>query len=86
MPARELLLNTRAVANLLAEGKTAQLPMAINNGRRHGMVALNDALVALVQGGTVDAREAYRAAADHPGFLAQLQRQGIDTSFVERLA
>jgi hypothetical protein len=50
------------------------------------MVALNDALVAFVQSGIVDSREAYRQAADQPGFLALLKRQGIDTSFVERLA
>ncbi|MCM3879132.1 MAG: Flp pilus assembly complex ATPase component TadA [Vicinamibacterales bacterium] len=84
--AREVLLNTAAVANVIAEGKTSQLPMAIDNGRRHGMVALNDALVAFVQSGIVDSREAYRLAADQPGFLAMLKRQGIDTSFVERLA
>jgi twitching motility protein PilT len=84
--AREVLLNTRAVANLIAEGKTSQLPMAIDGGRKHGMVALNDALVAFVQGGIVDSREAYRQAADQQGFLALLKRQGIDTSFVERLA
>lgn len=84
--AREVLLNTSAVANLIAEGKTSQLPMAIDSGRKHGMVALNDALVAFVQGGIVDSREAYRQAADQAGFLALLKRQGIDTSFVERLA
>ena len=84
--AREVLLNTRAVANLIAEGKTSQLPMAIDSGRKHGMVALNDALVAFVQGGIVDSREAYRQAADQQGFLALLKRHGIDTSFVERLA
>ena len=84
--AREVLLNTSAVATLIAEGKTSQLPMAIDSGRKHGMVALNDALVAFVQGGIVDSREAYRQAADQPGFLALLKRQGIDTSFVERLA
>ena len=84
--AREVLLNTSAVANLIAEGKTSQLPMAIDSGRKHGMVALNDALVAFVQGGIVDSREAYRQAADQQGFLALLKRQGIDTSFVERLA
>jgi twitching motility protein PilT len=81
-----VLLNTRAVANLIAEGKTSQLPMAIESGRKHGMVALNDALVAFVQGGIVDSREAYRQAADQQGFLALLKRLGIDTSFVERLA
>jgi twitching motility protein PilT len=84
--AREVLLNTSAVANVIAEGKTSQLPMAIDSGRKHGMVALNDALVAFVQEGAVDSREAFRRAADQQGFLAQLRRQGIDTSFVERLA
>ena len=86
LAAREVLLNTGAVAALIAEGKTSQLPMAIESGRKHGMVALNDALVAFVQAGIVDSREAYRHAADRPGFLALLKRQGIDTSFVERLA
>ena len=84
--AREVLLNTSAVATLIAEGKTSQLPIAIDSGRKHGMVALNDALVAFVQSGVVDSREAYRQAADQQGFLALLKRQGIDTSFVERLA
>jgi hypothetical protein len=50
------------------------------------MVALNDVLVSYVQNGIVESREAYRRAADHQGFLALLKRQGIDTSFVERLA
>jgi twitching motility protein PilT len=84
--ARELLLNTSAVANLIAEGKTSQLPMAIDSGRKHGMVPLNDALAGFVQSGTVDTREAYRLAFDRQGFLSVLKRQGIDTSFVERLA
>lgn len=84
--AREVLLNTRAVANLISEGKTSQLPTTIDSGRKYGMVALNDALVAFVQGGIVDSREAYRQAADQQGFLALLKRHGIDTSFVERLA
>jgi len=84
--AREVLLNTSAVANLIAEGKTSQLPMAIDNGRKHGMVPLNDALASFVQSGAVDSREAYRQASDQPGFLSLLKRQGIDTSFVERLA
>jgi twitching motility protein PilT len=84
--AREVLLNTSAVANLIAEGKTSQLSMAIDSGRKHGMVALNDALAAFVQSGVVESREAYRQASDQQGFLGLLKRQGIDTSFVERLA
>ncbi|MBI4484493.1 MAG: Flp pilus assembly complex ATPase component TadA [Acidobacteria bacterium] len=84
--ARELLLNTPAVASLIADGKTSQLPMAIEGGRRYGMAPLNDALVGYVQSGAVDAHEAYRRAADRAGFVSLLKRQGIDTSSIERLA
>src|SRR5258708_15899159 len=84
--ARELLLNTPAVSSVIAEGKTSQLPMAIEGGRRYGMLPLNDTLVGLVQNGSVEAREAYRRSPDRPGFLAALNRQGLDTTFVERLA
>jgi twitching motility protein PilT len=84
--ARELLLNTPSVASLIAEGKFQQLPLALDSGRRYGMVPLNDALVAFVQSGIVDAREAYRKAFDRQAFLSLLRREGIDTSFVERLA
>lgn len=86
LAARELLLNTPAVASLLAEGKTSQLPLAIEGGRKHGMVPLNDALGGFAQSGAVDVREAYRCSADRPALLALLQRQGIDVSAVERLA
>lgn len=84
--ARELLLNTPSVAALIAEGKIGQLQPAIESGRKYGMVPMNDALLAFVQSGAVDAREAYRKAYDRMAFLEQLRREGIDTSFVERLA
>lgn len=84
--ARELLLNTPSVAALIAEGKIGQLPLAIDSGRKYGMVPMNDALLAFVQSGAVDPREAYRKAYDRMAFLEQLRREGIDTSFVERLA
>ncbi len=84
--AREVLLNTPAVSSVIAEGKTSQLPMAIEGGRRYGMIPLNDALVGLVQQGIVDGREAYRYSSDRPGLLAFLERQGVDTSFVEKFA
>lgn len=86
LAARELLLNTPAVASLLAEGKTSQLPLAIEGGRKHGMVPLNDALGGFVQSGAVEVREAYRCSSDRSGLLALLQRQGVDVSSLERLA
>jgi len=84
--AREILLNTPMVSGILAEGRMAHLPRAIEGGRQSGMVPLNDALVAFVQSGAVDVREAYRRSVDRAGLLDLLKRQGIDTSFVERLA
>ena len=86
LAARELVLNTNAVAALVSDGQIAQLPRAIDSGRKLGMAPLNDALVAFVQSGAVDVREAYRKADDKVGLLALLRREGIDTSFVERLA
>jgi twitching motility protein PilT len=84
--ARELLFNMPSVASLIAEGKVGQLPLAIDSGRKHGMVPMNDALLGFVQGGAVDVREAYRKAYDRAAFLELMKREGIDTSFVERLA
>jgi len=84
--AREVLLNSSAIASLIAEGKLAQIGPTMESGRKFGMVPLNDALVACVKSGEVDPREAYRRAADRVGFLALLKRQGIDTTFVERPA
>jgi twitching motility protein PilT len=84
--AREVLLNTPAVRSVLAEGKTSQLPLAIEGGRVHGMMPLNDALVGYVQSGAVDLHEAFQRAADRPGFLALLKRHGVDTSAVEKYA
>ncbi len=84
--AREVLLNTSAIANLIAEGRVDQLPLALESGRKHGMAPLNDALAAFVQSGVVDAREAYRKAYERQAFVAVLRREGLDTSFLERLA
>jgi twitching motility protein PilT len=84
--ARELLLGTPGVAGLIAEGKLSQLTLALDNGRRHGMVPLTDALVAFVQSGAVDVKEAWRRAGNRASLLKQLKREGIDTSFTERLA
>ena len=84
--ARELLLGTSSVASLIADGNLAQLPLALDSGRKHGMVPLTDALVAFVQSGVVDVREAWRKASNRAGLLKQLKREGIDTSVIERMA
>jgi twitching motility protein PilT len=76
--AREVLLNTPAIAGVIADGKTAQLPGT------NGMVPLSDALGAYVEKGIVNIGEAYRHVTDRSAFTALLKRRGIDTSSIER--
>ena len=84
--AREILLNTPAVSTLVLEGKMFQLPVALDSGRRHGMIPLTDSLAGHVREGAVHVGEAYRKALDRAALLAVLKREGIDTSFAERMA
>ncbi len=84
--ARELLFNTPAIATLILEGKNVEIPSALEGGRRHGMIPLTDSLATLVREGTVHAAEAYRKAPDRASLIAALTREGVDTSFAERLA
>jgi twitching motility protein PilT len=84
--ARELLLNSPAVAQSIRDGKSSEVAAALDAGGRHGMVSMNDSLVGLVRGGTVHSAEAYRRAPDRAALLASLARDGVDTSFAERLA
>jgi twitching motility protein PilT len=84
--AREILLNTPAVANLVVEGKTFELPGVLEGGRQQGMMPLTDSLAAQVREGTVHPAEAYRKAQDRAALVNTLKRDGIDTSFAELLA
>ncbi|MEZ4587922.1 MAG: type IV pilus twitching motility protein PilT [Gemmatimonadales bacterium] len=80
--AYEILLSTPAVANLIREGKTFQIPSIMQTSRRVGMVTMNDALLDLVLKDLVEPSEAYLRAADRSGFAAMLKAKGIDTTFL----
>jgi twitching motility protein PilT len=83
--ARELLLNTKAVAAVLAAGKAEHLGAAMAAGREHGMMSIGDALIDLVRRGVGTAVDAYREAPEPAAFIDELKRAGIDTSFVRRI-
>ena len=75
--ALEVLIVTPAISNLIREGKTFQIPSAMQTGKLHGMVMLNDALFELVNKGLVEPFDAYVKAVDKPGFETQLKRGGF---------
>ncbi|MGH7602853.1 MAG: type IV pilus twitching motility protein PilT [Gemmatimonadaceae bacterium] len=81
--AREIMLSTPSISNLIREGKTFQLPSVLQTSRRLGMVTMNDALIELVEGGKVEPQEAYLKATDKVGILNMLKQRGKDISFAD---
>ena len=75
--ALEVLIVTPAISNLIREGKTFQIPSAMQTGKQHGMIMLNDALFDLVKKGLVEPKDAYLKAVDKTNFEALLSRNGI---------
>jgi len=74
--AREILLTTPAVSNLIREGKTFQIPSIMQTSKQLGMVTLNDALLDLVEKKEISPDEAYMKSAERAGLAASLKARG----------
>ncbi len=75
--AYEVLISNPAVANLIREGKTFQLTSVMQTGKKIGMQTMNEHLLAHVQAGLVEAREAYIKSNDKLTLKGLFQRSGI---------
>jgi len=64
VPALEVLVLNKAIANLVREQKTVQIRSSIQTGSREGMCLLEQSLNELVQNGSVSKQEALRWAED----------------------
>ena len=73
--ALEIMLGNAAIANLIREGKTFQIPSIIQTGKRDGMQLLDGHLMELLNGGKVTAQEAYRCALNKSQFAAKLPKE-----------
>jgi len=67
IPAYELLINTAAVANLIREGRTAEIDVLIETGSEQGMINLNSSLVDLIRRGEISAETAYQYSLNPKG-------------------
>ncbi len=74
--ALEVLVVTVAVANLIRESKTVQLPGIMQTSRALGMGLLNDELARLIETHKVDMEEALSAAVDKEDLLRRF-RTGV---------
>ncbi|HVK61710.1 MAG TPA: type IV pilus twitching motility protein PilT [Bdellovibrionales bacterium] len=54
----EVMVNTKAVANLIREGKTFQVPSAMQTGKKEGMITYEMAMEKLLAKGMIDAKVA----------------------------
>ncbi len=77
MPAVELLMNTPTVREILAEGRTRELPKALFEGQYYGTMTFNQSILKLYELGNITFEEAM-AASDNPDELKLLMR-GITT-------
>lgn len=76
--ALEILIATPAVRNLIREGKTHQIPSAIQTGKKYGMVLLDDAIMDLYNKGWISADDAYAKANDKSKFRPLLTSPPAD--------
>jgi twitching motility protein PilT len=73
----EILLVNSAIANLIREGKTFQIPSIMQTQKGIGNICLNDSLLEVVRKGLVDPKEAYIKAVDKVSLKALYERNGI---------
>jgi twitching motility protein PilT len=66
--ALEILIGSHAVASIIREAKTFQLPSLMQGGRAQGMQTMDNALEKLVREGVVDVNTAIEKAEDKEGF------------------
>jgi len=77
----EVMVMTSAIAQLIREGKTHQIPSAIATGRRLGMQLMDQALLNLVRAGDIDPDEAFLKAQDKQEFVLFVTKPELLSTF-----
>jgi twitching motility protein PilT len=75
--ALEILVVNTAVANLIREGKTFQIPSMMQMQKQLGMQTLNDSLFQLVKDGIVAPEDAFAKSVDRASFKMMLDKAQI---------
>jgi len=73
MAVLEIMVVTPAVANLVREGKTFQIPSAIQTGKKYGMQSLDDAILEALQSRKISEEDAYDKALVKDRFIQYLK-------------
>jgi twitching motility protein PilT len=73
--AHEIMVGTGAVANLIREGKTFQIPSMIQTGKRDGMVLMDQSIMNYLMAGAIAPEEAFAKAHDKAAFRQYLEKE-----------
>lgn len=73
MAVLEVLVITPAVSNLIREGKTFQIPSAIQTGKKYGMQSLDDAILEALEAKKISPEDAYDKSIVKERFLQFLK-------------
>ncbi len=76
--ALEILICTPAVRNLIREGKTYQIPSAMQTGKKFGMQTLDDAIMERLNSGWISPEDAYINAIEKSKFVPFLKKPPSD--------
>ncbi len=82
---REILITVPAIANLIREGKTFQIPSMMQTNKKAGMVTMNDALLDVVDKKLVEPQEAWMKSVDKSAFEAMLKAKGHSLDFLKNI-
>jgi twitching motility protein PilT len=74
MAVLEVLVVTPAVSNLIREGKTFQIPSAIQTGKKYGMQSLDDAILIALEEKKISPEDAYDKAIVKERFVQFLSK------------
>jgi twitching motility protein PilT len=69
----EIMIGTAAIANLIRENKTFQIPSAMQVGKKYGMQTLDDGIMEVLNKKWISPEEAYDKAIDKAKFLPFLK-------------
>ena len=76
--ALEILICTAAVRNLIREGKTFQIPSAMQTGKKYGMQTLDDAIMILLKKMWISPDDAYANCIEKEKFVQFVKRSADD--------
>ncbi len=74
----EILIGTHAVRAMIREGKSHQIPSAIQTGKKYGMQTLDDGIMAKLRLGQISGEEAYNKCTEKDKFRQYLETEPSD--------